>query len=119
LKEKNVLIAKTLFNIAHCVNIIDLNSWLLLSETMQRIYFMLINSNNNMIKPNEEFEIDVIISNPEVTIRKYFPNFGMNEEKHVLRQSLIDDSAKSQDNNSLKEQPIEEDNCTANKDNTN
>jgi hypothetical protein len=114
LKEKNMLIAKTLFNIAHCVNIIDENSWLLLVETMQKIYLMLINSNNHMLKPNEEFEIDVIIKNLEVTIRKYNPDFGLNEEKHVLRQSLLIDDNRSE-NISVREHIVEvnnEDNNT-------
>ena len=90
LNTKNILISKTLFNIAHCVNILDSNSWLLLIETMQKIYLMLINSNNHLIKPNEEFDIDVIIKNLETNIKKYDPNFGVSEEK--TKKSNIDES---------------------------
>ncbi len=87
MKEKNLLITKSLFNIAHCVNILDYNSWLLLVETMQKIYLMLINSNHHMLKPNEEFEIDVIIKNLESNIKKYNPDFEK-EEKSVLRSPV-------------------------------
>lgn len=85
LSSKNILITKMLFNIAHCVNILDSNSWLLLIETMQKIYLMLINSNNHLIKPNEEFDIDVIIKNLETNIRKFNPNYKLNtnEDIHV------------------------------------
>lgn len=86
MKDKNLLIAKALFNIVHCVNILDYNSWLLIVDTMQKIYLMLINSNNHMLKPSEEFEIDVIIKNLESNIRKYNPSYGM-EEKSVLKNS--------------------------------
>lgn len=85
MKEKNLLIAKTLLNIVHCVNILDYNSWMLLLETMQKIYLMLINSNNHMFKPSEEFEIDVIIRNLENNIKKYNPDYGVNEERSVLK----------------------------------
>src|SRR5690606_13282698 len=98
----------------HCVNIIDSHSWLLLIETMQKIYLMLINSNNHMIKPNEEFEIDVIIKNLENTIRKYIPNFGLNEEKQVLRPSLIHEDARSVDNHSVREEIKTEEENTVN-----
>jgi len=87
MKDKNLLIAKSLFNIAHCVNILDSNSWYLLIETMQKIYLMLINSNNYMLKPNEEFEIDVVIKNLESNMKKYnaIDYVTDSEEKSVLK----------------------------------
>ena len=93
MKDKNLLIAKSLFNIAHCVNILDSNSWVLLIETMQKIYLMLINSNNYLLKPNEEFEIDIVIKNLENNMRKYnaFDFTVIKEEKSVLK-TMQDDS---------------------------
>lgn len=85
LSSKNILITKTLFNIAHCVNILDSNSWLLLIETMQKIYLMLINSNNHLLKPSEEFDIDVVIKNLEANIRKFNPSYKLVEEKNTIQ----------------------------------
>lgn len=94
MKDKNVLISKTLFNIAHCNNILDFEAWSLLIETFQKIYLMLINSNNHMLKPSQEFEIDVIIKNLEATIKKYDPEYGVNQERTVLRADLAEDNHK-------------------------
>jgi hypothetical protein len=99
MKDKNLLITKALFNIAHCFNILDFNSWFLLLDTMQKIYMMLLNSNNHMLKPSEEFEIDVIIKNLEGNIKKYNPNYMINEEKSVLKNvSYIPEERKSLNN---------------------
>lgn len=106
MKDKNLLITKALFNIAHCTNILDYSSWLLLLETMQKIYLMLINSNNHLLKPSEEFEIDVIIKNLESNIKKYNPDYDK-EEKSVLRnqgdvserKSIIDEGVANFQNN--------------------
>jgi len=100
LSSKNILITKTLFNIAHCVNILDSNSWLLLIETMQKIYLMLINSNNHLIKPNEEFDIDVIIKNLETNIRKFNPNYKLktNEDIHINRSNYNNNSNNENNN---------------------
>lgn len=88
LRDKNLLIAKTLFNIAHCTSIMDCGSWKLLIDTFQKIYLMLINSNNHMLKPSQEFEIDVIIRNLESTIKKYDPEYGNNQERTVLKADM-------------------------------
>ncbi len=90
LKEKHVLICKTIFNLAHCVQILDFNSWVLILETFQKIYHMLLYSNQHTTKMNEEFNIDVIIKNLENNLRKYYPD---NEDcnKSVLKEKPLDD----------------------------
>ncbi len=104
LSSKNILITKTLFNIAHCVNILDSNSWLLLIETMQKIYLMLINSNNHLIKPNEEFDIEIIIKNLEVNIRKFNPNYKINtkDDKNEIKNT----NNLNEENDDLKEENL-------------
>jgi len=38
INERNVLICKTFFNIAHCLcHVLDVKSWFLIFETMQKI----------------------------------------------------------------------------------
>ena len=139
MKDKNLLITKTLFNIAHCTNILSCYSWSLLIDTFQRIYLMLINSNNHMLKPNEEFEIDVVIRNLEFTIKKFDPDYGINQERSVLKidkEQIINynknnaENSKCKDiNNNIKEDSnvvvkdentvITTDNTLPNKDNSN
>ncbi len=84
MKDKNLLISKFLFNIAYCYQILEYTSWVLLLEAMQKIYYLLLNSNVHSTKQSEEFDIDVLIKNLEENIKKYYPqNFDFT--KSVLR----------------------------------
>ena len=71
MKEKNILITRTIFNMAHCVNLLDYSSWLLLLDIIQTLYNILIKSQNYILKPEEQFDIDIISSNLEMNIKKY------------------------------------------------
>jgi hypothetical protein len=102
LNSRNILITKTLFNIAHCVNILDSNSWLLLIETMQKIYLLLINTNNHQVKPNEEFDIDIVIKNLEENIRKFKPNYKIKENLTIENDNKIKENI--EDNKDLEKE---------------
>ena len=56
---------------AHCVNLLDYSSWLLLLDIIQTLYNILIKSQNYILKPEEQFDIDIISSNLEMNIKKY------------------------------------------------
>ena len=71
MKEKNIFITRTIFNMAHCVNLLDYSSWLLLLDIIQTLYNILIKSQNYILKPEEQFDIDIISSNLEMNIKKY------------------------------------------------
>ena len=90
MRDKNLLITKAVLNIVHCTHILDFNAWCLILDTLQKIYLMLLNSNNHMLKPSQEFEIDVIIKNLENTIKKFDPEYGSNQERTVLRVDMDD-----------------------------
>ena len=106
MKEKNLLIAKSIFNISHClVQILDYNSWVLLIETMQKIYLMLVNTNNYTIKQSEEFEIDLVLNNLELNIRRYNPNFELSEslndnkkKTNLEVEKVIEENVPAEDN---------------------
>ena len=71
MKEKNILIIQAIFNMVHCENILDTNSWLLLFEMLHNLYYVLVNSNNYSIKQYELFDINLIVNHLETNIKKY------------------------------------------------
>ena len=89
IKEKNILITRAIFNIAHCVNLLDSNSWILLIETIQNLYFLLINSGNYLLKVNEQFNIDVIMRNIEMNIKKYSYDTPCDEIHEIIKENEI------------------------------
>ena len=104
MKEKNLLIAKSIFNISHClVQILDYNSWMLLIETMQKIYLMLVNTNNYSIKQSEEFEIDLVLHNLESNIRRYNPNFELSDSHNEIQKKANLENEKIEENIILEE----------------
>ena len=87
IKEKYIMITTTLFNIAHCVNLLDYNSWVLLIETIQNLYYVLINSGNYIVKVSDEFNIDVIMNNIELNIKKYSYDTPIDEIHEIIKNS--------------------------------
>ena len=87
MKEKNILIIQSIFNMVHCENILDTNSWLLLFEMLHNLYYVLVNSNNYSIKQNELFDINVIVNHLETNIKKYSYDTPSIEIKEILQKS--------------------------------
>ena len=101
IKEKNILITRAIFNIAHCVNLLDSNSWVLLIETIQNLYFLLINSGNYLLKINDQFNIDVIMKNIEMNIKKYSYDTPCDEIHEIIKESEINVNFKKNNSNNI------------------
>ena len=89
IKEKNILITRAIFNIAHCVNLLDSNSWILLIETIQNLYYILINSGNYLVKMSDQFNIDIIMKNIEMNIKKYSYDTPCDEIHEIIKENEI------------------------------
>ncbi len=101
IKEKNILITRTIFNIAHCVNLLDSNSWVLLIETIQNIYYILIKSGYYLIKTSDQFEIDIVMKNIETNIKKYSYDTPNEEIHQIIKNNEININNINNDNNNV------------------
>ena len=70
-KDKNILIIRAIFNLIHCINLLDYSSWLILIETIQNIYFILIKSSSYIHKYKDIFNIYIIVNDLIENIKKY------------------------------------------------
>ena len=70
MREKNIIISKFLFKLVSDFQCLDSNSWILLLNVMQKLYFFLLNLNNQ----KEEYDMDVLIQNLENNIKNCYPN---------------------------------------------
>lgn len=87
MKEKNILITRTIFNMVHCVNLLDYSSWVILLDIIQTLYNILIKSHNYITKPNEKFDIDVISNNLEMNIKKYSYDTPSMEIHQIIKKN--------------------------------
>lgn len=87
MKEKNILITRTIFNMVHCVNLLDYSSWVILLDIIQTLYNILIKSHNYIIKPNEQFDIEVISNNLEMNIKKYSYDTPSMEIHQIIKKN--------------------------------
>ena len=71
IKEKNILIIRTIFNLSHCTNLLEKNSWLIFIQTVQNLYFILIKSGYYLYNDKQQFDINIIMKNIESNIKKY------------------------------------------------
>ena len=70
-KDKNILIIRAIFNLIHCINLLDYSSWLILIETIQNLYFILIKSSSYVYEYKEQFNINIILNDLIENIKKY------------------------------------------------
>ena len=70
-KDKNILIIRAIFNLIHCINLLDYSSWLILIETIQNLYFILIKSDSYLYKYKDQFNINIILNDFIENIKKY------------------------------------------------
>ena len=101
IKEKNILITRAIFNIAHCVNLLDSNSWVLLIETIQNLYYILIKSGNYLVKITDQFNIDVIMKNIEMNIKKYSYDTPCDEIHEIIKENEINVNLNNNVNNNI------------------
>ena len=89
-KDKNILIIRAIFNLIHCINLLDYNSWLILIETIQNLYFILIKSFSFVYKYKDQFNINVILNDLIENIKKYSYSTDINEiEKMIEKKENI------------------------------
>ena len=71
IKEKNILIIRTLFNLSHCTNLLEKNSWKIFVQIVQNLYFILIKNGYYIYSEKRQFDIDMIMKNILTNIKKY------------------------------------------------
>ena len=71
IKEKNILIIRTLFNLSHCTNLLEKNSWKIFVQIVQNLYFILIKNGYYIYSEKQQFDIDMIMKNILTNIKKY------------------------------------------------
>ena len=71
IKEKNILIIRTLFNLSHCTNLLQKNSWKIFVQFVQNLYFILIKNGYYIYTLKQQFDIEIIFKNILTNIKKY------------------------------------------------
>ena len=85
-KEKNILIIRAIFNLIHCINLLDYSSWIILIETIQNIYFILIKSSSYLYNYREQFNINIILNNLITNIKKYSYSTDISEIEKMIQE---------------------------------
>ena len=89
IKEKNILIIRTIFNLSHCTNLLEKNSWLIFIQTVQNLYFILIKSGYYLYNDKQQFNIEVIMKNIESNIKKYSAESTVVEVQKVVQEDEV------------------------------
>ena len=71
IKEKNIIIIRTLFNLSHCTNLLGINSWKIFVQIVQNLYFILIKNGYYIYSEKQQFDIEIIMKNILTNIKKY------------------------------------------------
>ena len=89
IKEKNILIIRTIFNLSHCTNLFSKNSWLIFIQTVQNLYFILIKSGYYLYNDKQQFDIEIIMKNIESNIKKYSMESSIYEVQKVVQEDEV------------------------------
>ena len=89
IKEKNISIIRTLFNLSHCTNLLEKNSWIIFVQAVQNLYFILIKSGYYLYNDKQQFNIDVIMKNIESNIKKYSAESSISEVQKVVQEDEL------------------------------
>ena len=89
IKEKNILIIRTIFNLLHCTNLLSKNSWLIFIQTIQNLYFILIKSGYYLYNDKQQFNIEIIMKNIESNIKKYSIESSIMEVQKVVQEDEV------------------------------
>ena len=89
IKDKNILIIRAIFNLSHCTNLLEKNSWLIFIQTVQNLYFILIKSGYYLYNDKQQFNIDIIMKNIESNIKKYSIESTIMEVQKVVQEDEI------------------------------
>ena len=85
-KDKNILIIRAIFNLIHCINLLDYSSWLILIETIQNLYFILIKSSSYVYEYKEQFNINIILNDLIENIKKYSYSTDITEIEKMIEK---------------------------------
>ena len=86
IKEKNILIIRTLFNLSHCTNLLEKNSWKIFIQIVQNLYFILIKNGYYIYNEKQQFNIEIIMKNILANIKKYSMESSIVEVQKVVQE---------------------------------
>ncbi len=86
-KEKNILIIRAIFNLIHCINLLDYSSWIIVIETIQNLYYILIKSSSYLYNHKEQFNINIILNNLVNNIKKYSYSTDLSEIEKIFQEN--------------------------------
>ena len=86
IKEKNIIIIRTLFNLSHCTNLLEKNSWKIFIQIVQNLYFILIKNGYYLYSEKQQFDIEIIMKNILTTIKKYSPESSIVEVQKAVQE---------------------------------
>ena len=86
-KEKNILIIRAIFNLIHCINLLDYSSWIIVIETIQNLYYILIKSSSYLYNHKEQFNINIILNNLVNNIKKYSYSTDLSELENIFEEN--------------------------------
>ena len=86
IKEKNILIIRTLFNLSHCTNLLEKNSWKIFIQIVQNLYFILIKNGYYIYNEKQQFNIEIIMKNILANIKKYSMESTIVEVQKVVQE---------------------------------
>ena len=96
-KEKNILIIRAIFNLIHCINLLDYSSWLILIETIQNLYFILIKSSSYTYEYKDQYNINIILNELIENIKKYsYTTDIIDIEKMLEKKESFDKASPTQ-----------------------
>ena len=98
-KEKNILIIRAIFNLIHCINLLDYSSWIILIETIQNLYFILLKSESYLYNYKDQFNINLILNDFIENIKKYSYKTDITDiEKMMEKKESFEKASSSQPN---------------------
>ena len=86
IKEKNIIIIRTLFNLSHCTNLLGKNSWKIFVQIVQNLYFILIKNGYYIYSEKQQFDIEIIMKNILTNIKKYSPESSIVEVQKAVQE---------------------------------
>ena len=89
IKEKNILIIRTLFNLSHCTNLLEKNSWKIFLQIVQNLYFILLKNGYYIYGEKQQFEIEIIMKNIYTNIKKYSLESTIVEVQKVVQEDEV------------------------------
>ena len=95
IKEKNILIMRTIFNLSHCINLLDKSSWIILIQTVQNLYYTLIKSGYYLYTEKQQFDIEIIMKNIESIIKKYSYESTISEVQQTVKEEEVNTNINS------------------------